>query len=337
MNEVKKTAVLLLNVGTPDSPEVKDVRRYLKQFLNDPRVIDIPVLARLALVNLIIVPFRAPKSAKLYRELFTGKGSPLVYYTAELADKLNAAANNNTRYFFAMRYQNPSIKKVLDRIVAEKFDHIKLFPLFPQYASSTTGTALEAVYSYFKGKPYIAELSAISQFYDYPAFIDTFAERIRRYKPEEYDHVILSYHGLPVRHVNKIHPGMEYSDCTCHQEMPEHGKYCYRATCYETSRLLAKKLGLGKEDYTVSFQSRLSDKWLKPFTDETLLQLAKEGRKKVLIAAPSFVTDCLETIIELGLEYKKLFTENGGEKLEMVESLNDMDLWVDTVRQISAS
>ncbi len=337
MSDNPGKAILLLNVGTPDSTRVSDVRRYLKQFLNDPRVIDIPALARRILVNLIIVPFRAPKSAKLYRQLFSDRGSPLIYITADLTDKLNQRTTDGNKYFFAMRYQNPSIPDVLEKIREEGFNRIVLLPMFPQYASSTNGTAIEAVYRYVSRWQHIPEIRTVNQFYDHPAFIRAFAERIKSYRPATYDHIVFSYHGLPVRHVNKIHPGIEYAACKCTESMPGHGKFCYRATSYQTSRSLAKALGLKNEDYTVSFQSRLSDKWLKPFSDETLVRLAREGKKKVLIAAPSFVTDCLETVIELGFEYKHLFTEAGGEQLDMVESLNDMDAWAETIRQLTDS
>lgn len=335
MTKESKKAVLLLNVGTPDSTRVKDVRRYLREFLGDGRVIDIPPFSRWLLVNLIIAPFRAPKSAKLYRQLFTDRGSPLIYYTEDLVKKLNEIAPEGKRFFYAMRYQNPSLGKVLDEIRSNGFEQITVFPMFPQYASSTNGTAIQAVYEHVNTWQHIPEINTINQFYDHPGFIDAFAQRIEKYQPRQYDHIVFSYHGLPIRHVNKIHPDVSYESCDCSKSMPAHGNYCYRATSYQTSRLLAKRLGLTTEDYTVSFQSRLSDKWLKPFSDETLIRLAREGKKKVLIAAPSFVTDCLETIIELGYEYKELFTENGGEQLDMVESLNDMDTWARTIVELT--
>ncbi|MCG8697687.1 MAG: ferrochelatase, partial [Bacteroidales bacterium] len=182
-----------------------------------------------------------------------------------------------------------------------------------------------------KNKPTIRY---IQQFYDHPMFINCFVNAIKENQPEKYDHVVFSYHGLPVRQINKHHPKVDFNSCQCHVKMPGHGKTCYKATCYETSRILANKLELTSEQYSVSFQSRLSNNWLTPFTDETLINLAKQGKKNVLVAAPAFVADCLETTVEIGFEYKELFDEKGGKELTMVESLNDRDDWVDAIVEI---
>lgn len=326
-----KKAIVLANVGTPVSPEVGDVRRYLSQFLNDGRVIDLPWLARKLLVNLIIVPFRASKSSKLYKQLWTEDGSPLVYYGDRLVKKVQKKAGDNADIFLAMRYGNPSLKNVLTLLKEEHYTEIVVVPLFPQYASSTTGTINQLVMTEVAKWDVMPALRFVGQFYNNPNFISAFVKKASAYNLANYDHIIFSYHGLPNRHVERTHPNINVGQCTCETTMPAHGKSCYKATCYETTRLLAKALNLSANDYSVGFQSRLSKKWLTPFTDELVIKLAHDGAKKVLILAPAFVTDCLETIIELGIEYNELFVENGGEKLQLVSSLNDSDLWSDTL------
>ncbi len=330
----KRTAVLLVNVGTPDEPKNPAVRRYLFQFLNDRRVIDLPLIAQKLLVNLIIVPFRAPKSTKLYKLLWTKEGSPLIVNAEKNRIKLQDALGYDYKVFTAMRYQNPSLKKVLEQVHDERFGKLVVIPVFPQYASSTAGTIAQYVSKTISRWEVIPEMRIISQFYDHPLFIKAFTERIKSYEPEKWDHIIFSYHGLPNRQVDKIHPEIKSVSCNCEESLPAHGKYCYKATCYETTRLLANALNLKKEDYTVAFQSRLTKNWLEPFTDETLLKLAREGKKRVLIVAAAFVADCLETIVEIGIEYQNFFTENGGDKVQLVESLNDHSLWIDTLKSL---
>ncbi|MGD9558930.1 MAG: ferrochelatase [Mangrovibacterium sp.] len=330
----KRTAVLLVNVGTPDEPAVPAVRRYLYHFLNDPRVIDLPLIPRKLLVNLIIVPFRAPKSTKLYERLWTPEGSPLMVNAVKNRDRLQEVLGEDYDVFMAMRYENPSLKQSLEQIREKRYGKLIVFPVFPQYASSTTGTVGEFVFRKVGKWNVMPEIRMISQFYDHPLFIQAFAQRIREYEPEKWDHLIFSYHGLPMRHIRKAHPQVDTAACTCSQALPPHGHFCYRATCYETSRLLAGELELKPEDYTVSFQSRLDKDWLEPFTDATLVKLAKAGRKRILVAAPAFVADCLETTVEIGYEYQELFEKEGGEKVQLVESLNDHPLWIEAMREI---
>ena len=329
-----QTAVVLINVGTPDSPSVRDVRKYLSEFLNDRRVIDIPWPLRKILVNLIIIPFRAPASAKLYKALWTDNGSPLLYYGNSVKDKLQAQLGEDYHVFLAMRYGNPHLKKVLEEVTAGSFSEIIGLPLYPHYASSTTGTAVEMMMQAVKSREVIPEIKFISQFYNDQGFIDAFVKRIKSCNYRDYEHIVFSYHGLPLRQINKIHPVIDADSCGCEDYMPEHGKYCYKATCYETTRLLVSKLNLTREKYSVAFQSRLSGRWMKPFTDQLLVSKAKEGTKKILIAAPSFVADCLETTVELGIEYKKLFLGSGGRQLDYVESLNDMPEWISALKNI---
>lgn len=330
----KKTAVLLINVGTPDEPSVKAVRRYLSEFLNDRRVIDIPLVLQKILVNLIIVPFRAPKSTKLYQRLWTVNGSPLAFYSENVREALQNRLGEKASFFSAMRYGNPSLKNALSAIKKGRFDRLVVFPMFPQYASSTNGTAVQAVFDEVRLWNNIPELVAVGQFYDHPDFLEAFAERIRSYQPENYDHVIFTYHGLPNRHLEKCHPDQSIQTCNCENAMPEFGKLCYKATCYQTTRELAKRLALPREKYSISFQSRLSNNWMTPFTDKNMMSQAEKGNKRVLVAAPSFVADCLETTVEIGWEYKHKFSENGGEVLQMVESLNDSPAWIAALEKI---
>lgn len=329
-----RTAVLLINLGTPDSPSVSDVRSYLSQFLNDPRVIDIPWLARKILVNLIIVPFRAPKSAKVYQKLWTEKGSPLLYNSEMMKTLLQKQVPEGYDVYLAMRYKNPSIASVMEIIKKENYSRIIILPLFPHYASATTGSVHEEIMRLIRSWWVIPEIKFISQFYDHPAFINAFAERGRKYDLNAYDHILFSYHGLPERQVDKVYENGLCSDRDCEKVITEENKFCYKATCYATTRLLAEKLNIPEDKYTVCFQSRLDKKWLKPFSDVVVRQCAEKGMKKLLIFSPAFTADCLETIIEIGEEYQEIFSEHGGEKVQLVESLNDHPLWIQCMKEL---
>jgi protoporphyrin/coproporphyrin ferrochelatase len=327
-----KTAVLLMNVGSPDKPELWAVWRYLTQFLNDRRVIDLPLVLQKFLVNFIIIPFRVKNSTKLYKLLWTDKGSPLIWYSLEMKDKLQVKLGNDYEVFVAMRYQNPDYRRIIKEIIGKGYKRLVLFPLYPQHAMSTTETTIEAVKKELNGAP--IELKVVEQFYERPDFIKAFADQGRKYNIKDFDYVVFSYHGLPNRHLEKSHPGTNPLACTCNVAMPSHGKKCYKATCYATTRLLAEELGLEKHQYTVAFQSRLDKNWMEPFTDEVLLEKLAEGKKKILVFAPAFVTDCLETIIEIGDEYKETFLHNGGERLQLVASLNSEGSWINVMESL---
>ncbi|PKL85596.1 MAG: ferrochelatase [Ignavibacteriae bacterium HGW-Ignavibacteriae-1] len=331
---MSKKAVVLVNVGTPDSTKVSDVAKYLHEFLGDGRVIDLPWLSRKLLVNFIIVPFRSPKSSKLYKKVWDEKGSPLLYLTENLADKLRQELGETYDVHIGMRYQNPSLEKLIKSNKFQKYSEVIFIPLFPQYASSTTGTVIELIYKSLANRDVIPKINVISQFYDHPEFINCFADNISKFNVNEYDFVIFTYHGLPLSHINRVHPEILESSCNCQNEFPEHGQYCYKACCFETTRLLLKKTGIAPEKSITSFQSRLTNKWLKPFSDEVIIEYAKQGKKRGLIVAPSFTTDCLETIVELGIDYDELFQSHGGEKLDMVPSLNDNDLFVQFLKKL---
>lgn len=332
---MKKKVILIINTGTPDRPDIKHVRRFLSGFLNDYRIIDLPYLLRKFLVNMVIVPFRSPKSIKLYRKLWTPEGSPLLVHMESLLLKLRSRLEGKYIIYGAMRYGNPSLKEMMKKIKSESTDEITIFPLYPQYASSTTGSVYEFIMKEIQTWNIIPEIRFIGQFYSHPSFIGAFANQVKQYDLESYDHVLFSYHGLPLRHIQKAHPENDSRGCDCHNRLPEHGTYCYKATCYETTRLLAEKLILNPESYSTSFQSRLSKNWLTPFTDMTLKELIQKGKKRVLVVAPSFVADCLETIIEIKDEYHDLFKQEGGDELVIVVSLNDNDEWVEAIISIA--
>ena len=329
-----KTTVLLVNLGTPDSPSVADVRSYLRQFLNDPRVVDLPWLVRKILVNLIIVPFRAPKSAEIYKKLWTDKGSPIMIHGEKVQELLQKRLGSDYTVALAMRYKNPSIPDVLERVRLSNPDRIIVLPLFPQYASASTGSALQEVMDVVRKWWVIPSVDFISQYWDHPGFIKALVERGRQYDWRDYDHVLFSYHGLPERQVDKVYDSGVCRDRDCEHEITEENKYCYKATCYATTRLLAAELGIPEKNYTVCFQSRLDKRWLEPFADKMVIEQAEKGARKLLVFSPSFVADCLETTIEIADEYQLLFEEHGGEKIQLVESLNDHPAWIGALEQL---
>jgi ferrochelatase len=329
----KRTGVLLIQLGTPDSPSVSDVRRYLTQFLNDPRVIDIPWLARKILVNGIIVPFRAPKSAKIYKELWEhGNGkSPLLTHTERVTQLVQDRFNKEEIVVeMAMRYQNPSLDLVLERMRLANYDQLIIIPLFPQYASASSGSAIDRAMEIIRKWWVIPEVKIVSQFWNNEGYIDSVVERAKQFDWKTYDHVLFSYHGLPERQVDKVYEGTDLcGDQPCETEVNEKNKFCYKATSYATTRLIAEKLGIPESNYTVCFQSRLDKKWLTPFSDKVVAEWGKKGAKKLLVFSPAFVADCLETIVEIGTEYQEIFEENGGDKVQLVPSSNDHSRFID--------
>jgi ferrochelatase len=250
--------------------------------------------------------------------------------TQKLQEKLAQKAD----VFFAMRYQNPSIDNVLEEIRKKNYSKIIVIPLYPQYASSSTGSTLEKVMQVVSKWWVIPEITLVSQYYDEVGYIDAFAERGKKHMEDRYEHVLFSYHGLPVRQVDKVYESTPCADHHCEDHLDEENAFCYKAACYETTRLIAARLNIPKENYTVAFQSRLDKKWLEPFSDEVVEQLAKKGVKRLLVFSPAFTADCLETTIEIGSEYKEIFEEHGGEHLQLVESLNDHPLWIGTLEKL---
>ena len=332
-----KTGVLIINLGTPESPAVKDVRRYLREFLMDRRVIDVPYLQRFLLVNFLIAPFRAPQSAKTYRTIWTEKGSPLKVYGLILAQKLQKELGDQYIVELTMRYQTPSIESKVEELCQKGVQNIIIIPLYPQYASSSTGSTVEEVMRVIKKREVVPTISFINQFFDDERFIDVVVKNGRRHMAKRsYDHFVFSYHGLPERQIRKSsfqnHCRINEQCCSSYHK---NNQYCYRAQCFETTRLIAKKLGIKEKDYTVCFQSRLGrDPWIKPYTDEVIKQLAFQNVRSVLAFSPAFVADCLETTYEVGVEYKHIFLGLGGKDWDLVESLNDDPQWVDCLAHL---
>ena len=337
----KKTAVLLVNLGSPDSPKPKDVFSYLTEFLNDDRVIDINWLGRKILVNGIIVPFRHRKSAKVYEELWTENGSPLIFYGNRckqlLQERFDQQSERNVKVFLGMRYKNPSLESALTEVVKWSPDKLIIIPLFPQYASASTGSVIEKCMRILRDLWVFPEIQIVNQFWDHPGYLNAFANRAKAFNTSDYDHIIFSFHGLPERQLDKIYDDRMCRNHSCDHEINDENKLCYKATCYATAREIAQRCGIHAEQYTVAFQSRLGKGWIEPFSDEVIEKLAKQGAKKLLVFSPAFVADCLETTIEIGEEYQELFEQHGGKHVQLVPSLNDGADWIDTLEDMVKS
>jgi ferrochelatase len=328
-----KKGILLVNLGTPDSPSRGDVYRYLKQFLLDPRVIDIPWLPRNLLVRGIIAPFRSGASAKLYKELWTPEGSPIKIYGERVKAGVQQILGPEYVVALGMRYQNPSIESALNELLDQQVSEITVFPMFPQYASASTGSVHEEVMRLISQRLGIPNIKFINSYYDLPAMIDIFADNARQFDIDSYDHILFSFHGLPQRQLRKTdtcNHCLKTSNC-CHA-ISEKNQFCYGAQCHGTAYAIADKLGLSKDRYTICYQSRLGkDPWVQPYTSVVLEELAKKGAKRLLVFSPAFVADCLETIIEISTEYQEEFEEMGGEKVDLVPSLNDDPRWIQAI------
>ncbi len=333
-----KTGVLLVNLGTPDAPTWPAVYRYLKQFLLDPRVIDYPWLGRNLLVRGIILPFRTGNSTKLYKELWTQEGSPLLVYGRRLAHGVQELLGEDYIVELAMRYQNPSIPDALGRLLARNPARVVVLPLFPQYASATTGSVHEAVMDVLSGQQVIPRLSFISSYHDYEPMIEVFAQHAERYDLASYDHILFSYHGLPQRQLVKADRNNHCLKPGCCQSICVANQYCYSAQCHATTAALARRLHLPEERYTTCFQSRLGKEvWTQPYTSDVIAERAARGDKRLLVFCPAFVADCLETTIEIGVEYREEFHRLGGERIDLVESLNDDPAWIKAVADLVRS
>lgn len=335
---MQKKGILLVNLGTPDSPAVSDVRRYLDEFLMDPRVVDINAFGRTALVKGIIVPFRGPKSAKAYKEIWTEQGSPLMHYGVSLKNKLQKFLGEEYSVDLAMRYQNPSLESVLQRFYDQKIFDIHVVPLFPQYASATTGSVHEKVMNIVKDWQIIPNIKFLNSYFDHPGMIAAYAAKASAFDLDSFDHVLFSFHGLPVRQLKKSDPSgchcQKVADCC--KTMTENNEFCYSAQCHQTAYRIAEKLNIDKSKYSICFQSRLGrDPWIQPYTSAVIEHLASEGKKRILVFCPAFVADCLETVYEIADEYDEEFKAFGGELVQLVPSLNDDDAWVEALADLS--
>ncbi len=323
MPENKKKAVLLLNIGSPKTTEVKDVQSYLNRFLMDPFVVTAPYIIRWLLMKKFVIPRRSPRSAEAYKKIWTKKGSPLVAITDQLIQNLNLTDSDHT-WFYAMRYSEPEVIDVLAEIKNQGFKEVVIFPAYPQYASSSTESTITYIQEKLKVMDWKPKLFLIPDFYKEPEFIDNIIMEIPKViEPEKFDHVLFSFHGLPESHLKKISPTCEFGSCC--NKINESNKKCYRAQCYQTAKLVAKKLKLQDEKWSMSFQSRLGPQaWIKPYTDIVTTEMAKTQKvKKLLVFSLAFVTDCLETLEELDIELKKDFLKHGGVEFVRVPCLNE--------------
>ncbi len=333
MRNKGKIGVLIVNLGTPDSPGRYDVYRYLKQFLLDKRVIDIPWIFRQLLVRGFIAPFRSGSSGKLYQKLWTENGSPLKYYGEILVDGVREQLGPEYVVELAMRYQNPSIDSAIDKLNKHNIHDLIVLPLFPHYASASTGSVHEEVMRIVGKQLAIPNVRIINSFYDNEDLVNVFVKNARKFDLDSYDHIIFSYHGLPQSQLRKTD---NCDHCLkqegCCNNITERNQFCYSAQCHGTSFLIADKLGLDRSDFTISYQSRLGpDPWVQPYTIKVLEELANKGAKRLLVFSPAFVSDCLETIIEISDEYQEEFQEWGGEHIDLVPSLNDDPDWINGV------
>lgn len=324
-----KHGLLLLNLGTPATSQLRDVKAYLREFLSDPRVIDLPSPLRQILVQSLIVPFRAKKSAKAYQLIWTQEGSPLLIHSQNLVKRLKEHHQTNYHIVLGMRYGQPSLSLALKELA--QCESITILPLYPQYSSAATGSSLEATLKLITQQEILPSLRLIREFYQHPAYIQAQAERIRNYrKPDEY--LLFSYHGIPERQIIK---GGCHTPCKdlCPLEPNNHS--CYKAQCHATTALLAQELGLEPQHYSSSFQSRLGKLlWIKPYTNEILEELAAKGIKKLAIVCPSFVADCLETLEEIGIKAKEQWFKLGGEQFNLIPAMNDSPEWAEAIMKI---
>lgn len=324
---MSKRVLLVANLGSPATPEVKDVRRYLNEFLMDGRVIDLPYWKRFVLVRGIIAPFRAPKSAAKYRSIWTDEGAPLIVLTRKMAEGL--AQETGLPVYLCMRYGSPSPSAALQKLYAEHPDveEVVLCPLYPHYAMSSYETAVAHVQSAYRSGSYPYKMTVLPPFYAYEPYIDALAATLRPFlEGEEYDHVLFSYHGIPERHIYKSDPTRSHclkrEDC-CSVNSTAHAT-CYRHQVRQTTELVAERLGLPQHFYSLSYQSRLgNDKWLSPATSDELAALPHRGIKRLLVVSPAFMIDCLETLEELHDEGKETFLEAGGQLYDVVPCLNE--------------
>lgn len=326
-----KRGLLLVNLGTPKNTDISSVRSYLRQFLTDKRVIDLPSLIRYVLVHVFILPFRSKQSARAYQSIWTKQGSPLLFHSQNLMKQVQNAAGSNHEIALGMRYGEPSIMAALNQL--KDCESITILPLYPQYSSAASGSAIEEVFRILSSWDLIPSITVIRDFFQHPTYIKAQAQIIKKHFDEQ-SYILFSYHGIPERQITK-------SSCKliCIKPCPtsrENIKECYRAHCYQSSQLLAKELGLSDNNYSTAFQSRLGKTpWIKPYTDEVLAELIAKGIKRLTIVCPSFVTDCLETLEEIGIRARQQWITLGGKELMIIPSMNTDPIWVNAIIEMS--
>ena len=319
--------VLLINLGSPKELNKKSVREYLRVFLSDDNVVDLPKFFQQLILRLFILPFRPKNTLEAYEKIWTKDGSPLIISTESIAKKLTKKTGWNVE--IAMRYEDPSIEQALKNFEKKGINKIYVISLYPHNAMATTVTTELETRHVAMNISNDFELIFTKPFFDNEEYINAMVNSIKPYvESETYDKIIFSYHGLPMSQLDEVYENGRCDDRECEDGVQGDNHHCYRATCYETTKLLVEKIGINSSKTITAFQSRLDSKWVKPFSDKVLEQFAEEGVKNVLVVSPSFTGDCLETIIEIGDEYKELFIEKGGQKLDYVPSLNSNDSWV---------
>lgn len=328
-------AILLVNLGSPDSPSVPDVRRYLNEFLMDGRVIDAPWPVRRLVVGLILVN-RPKESGHAYEKIWTKDGSPLVVTSRNVQKQLQARLSVPVE--LAMRYQNPSIESAVKNLVAKGATDVLLIPMFPHYAMSSYESAVVRVQEVAAKLAPKLKLTVQPPYFDAPDYITALVASAADFLRQDYDHLLFSYHGIPERHLRKSDPTgchcLKVENC-CEVASPAHAT-CYRAQCFATTRAFVKLAGVPKEKYSVSFQSRLGkDPWLKPYTDYELPRLAIEGKKKMLVICPAFVSDCLETIEEIGMRGCEQFLAGSGKEYTRIPCLNEHPQWITALEKMA--
>jgi len=330
--------ILLINLGTPDSPEPQDVKNYLDEFLMDPYVIDVPSLFRWLLVKGIILRTRPKKSSEAYKKIWSERGSPLLFHSEDLVTKVQKILGSEYRVVLGMRYGKPSLETALKSLKDSKVSEISVLPLYPQYSLAATESSVQRVRILAEKLGITKLVKFFGAFYEHPAFIEAFRQvGAQSLKEDDYDFVLFSFHGVPERHVKKTDPSDSHCLATphCCDKISSANQNCSRAQCYATARALAKGLGLSPEKYSVSFQSRLGvTPWIQPFTDVLYKELANKGVKNLLIFCPAFVADCLETLEEICIRGEQSFQSYGGKKLRLVPSLNSSEGWVKAVADI---
>ncbi len=313
--------ILLVNLGSPDSTNVEDVRTYLREFLMDKKVLDSPWIIRKTIVELFILPKRPEKSAEAYRKIWTKEGSPLIVYSKILRDMVQKQMD--IPVVLAMRYKNPSIEAGLQELYDKGVRDILVVPLYPQYTMSSTETVADKVLEIQKKSYKDIKINFLKAFYNHPDYIKVLGDSIKENLPEEYDKILFTYHGIPERHDNKALRAAKISKLPIET---------YRNQCFETTRLLTEYLQLPEDKYTTSFQSRLGrDPWIKPYTDYVLEEFPKQGVKNLVVCSPAFVADCLETLEEISMQGQEEFLKAGGEQFTYIPCLNDRQEWVDTL------
>ncbi len=332
---MENRGVLLVNLGSPDSTSVEDVRNYLNEFLMDKHVIDLPWVIRRLILSLFILPTRPARSAEAYSAIWTEQGSPLIVNSEKFTEKLREQTTIPIE--LAMRYGKPDMAEALKRLSQQPgIEEILLFPLYPHYAMSSVKTVIERAKSLMQEMGITIPLRIHPVFYDHDGYIEALVESAKPWLEKDFDHLVFSYHGVPERHITKDDPTGSHclKDKSCCQKTSIAHKTCYHHQVYQTTEAFVEKAGIQIDKYSVGFQSRLGKaKWLEPNTLDVIKQLADQGAKKILVICPSFVSDCLETLEEIGIGAKEEFIKAGGESLELIPCLNDHPAWINLLQQ----